>query len=66
MGNLLPPKSITSWYPLGGNGYILQQGTCFLVDNSGNFLVDNLGNFLVTTSNVQVPKNVTVWTPSAA
>ena len=59
-------KNITTWLPLGGVGSVVNVGTCFLVDQSGNFLLDQSKNFLNTTPLVVQPKNVTVWTASVS
>jgi hypothetical protein len=58
----MPPLNLTTWIPQNGQGDVVNTGTVFLVDNSGNFLVDNSGNFLVTTPTTIDPKAITVWT----
>lgn len=66
----MPPdnttKNITTWQPQTVKGSLVQIGTAFIVDQSGNFIIDQSKNFIVTTPNIVVPPNVTVWSEAPA
>lgn len=66
----MPPlKNSTVWQPSQGvKGSVVNIGTAFIVDQSGNFIVDQASpkDFIVTTPSYVIPPNVTVWTETPA
>lgn len=65
MGNLLPPKQITKWYPLGGKGYITSSDSGDITTLSGIPLVTLSGVNLIVNVNIYTPKATTTWTKTA-
>lgn len=65
-----PNKNVTTWIPNQVKGSLVTIGTAFMVDTSSatkpNFIVDQSKNFIVTSPNLALPPNVTVWTETPA
>jgi len=67
----MPPdntvKHPTAWQPnVNTKGYVQMPGLTFVVDQSNNFIIDQSKNFIVTTPNITIPLNATVWTEAPA